>query len=222
MLFRSKIGDAINIQNFRAKKNTYSGLTELTITRDGKIDRISKVFDNVKINDQDKKNIPKNSAENSDESNPISAIKDIMEPKFFSYQASIIKDIRQITVYDGCASCFRKSENCNCNPKGILVPRIILNLLTEDESGTIRTALIGDLAENFLQTKADQIKILKQQNQLDEYLKRKNKELQGKEFIFRGRAKYSNYSENYEINANSFEPIDPLSEISNILEILDN
>jgi ssDNA-binding replication factor A large subunit len=217
-----KIGEVVYIQNFRAKKNAYSGLTELTLSRDGKMEPINKVINSIKVNPQDKTINSINSAENSNQSNSISEIKDITEPKFVSYKASIIKDIRQITIYEGCASCYRKPENCTCNPKGVLVPRIIVNLLTEDESGTIRTALIGDLAEKFLQTKAEEVKELKQKNQLDDFLKSKNKELQGKEFIFRGRAKYSNYSENYEINANSFEPIDTLNEISDILEIIDN
>ncbi len=99
---------------------------------------------------------------------------------------------------------------------------MILNLILDDESSTIRGTLMGEKAELLFNESTDNIKKLEENGELDEFLKKKNLELIGKEFIFRGKAKYSDFSDSYEINIRSFKEVSSELEAQNIVDILND
>jgi len=96
---------------------------------------------------------------------------------------------------------------------------MILNLILDDESSTIRGTLMGEKAELLFNESTDNIKRLEENGELDSFLK---EELIGKEFIFRGKAKFSDYSDNYEINIRSFKEVNSELEAKNIIDILND
>ena len=148
-------------------------------------------------------------------------IEDINQDDFYEFKGSIIQDIKRISLYTACSKCNRKIDNCKCDQQGEHVNRMILNLTLDDESSTIRGTLMGEKAELFLKESTDNIKKMEENGELEEFLKDKSLKLIGKEFIFRGKAKFSEYNDNYEINIRNFEEIDSELEAQNIIDILD-
>jgi len=99
---------------------------------------------------------------------------------------------------------------------------MILNLILDDKRSTIRGTLMGAKAELLYKESTDNIKRLEENGELDSFLKDKNLELIGKEFIFRGKAKFSDYNDNYEINIRSFKEVNSELEAQNIIDILND
>jgi hypothetical protein len=113
-------------------------------------------------------------------------------------------------------------DNCTCNPKGKMVERMILNLIIDDESDTIRAALIGDIADKILGDKAENVKKQMESADSSQFLKEINQKLLGKELILRGRAKFSQYSNAYEMNVNSFEEVNAVQESEKLIQQLES
>lgn len=210
-----KIDDSIKITNINAKLSTFSNEMEVSLRSKSIIEISNKIF---KI-DKTSKTLRKTQQESSTERKKI---EEINEDEFYEFKGSIIQDIKRITLYTACSKCNRKIDNCNCDEPGEQVNRMILNLILDDESSTIRGTLMGEKAELLFNESTDNIKKLEENGELDDFLKEKNLELIGKEFIFRGKAKFSDYSDNYEINIRSFKEINPELEAQNIIDILND
>ncbi len=208
------VGEVLLVEGLMAKINTYSNQMEATITRNGKITPIDKIIDTKKTIAPiaSKRSYPKLDRKN---------IEDITDPEFYEFKGSVIKEINRITTYSACSKCNRKYENCKCEIAGEQVNRMILNLLLDDESSTIRATLMGERAESFIGENTGRIVQLQENGELDPFLQEINRGLVGKEYIFRGKARYSNYSESYEISINSFEELDVEMEASRILSMLE-
>ncbi len=99
--------------------------------------------------------------------------------------------------------------------------RIIANAIVDDENDTIRITFMGDQAEQFLNDTSDNVKKIIDEGNLTEYLKQKSQDLLGKELILTGKAKYSQFSNGYEVNIMNFEPLDPEKEAQQLLSILE-
>lgn len=209
-----KVGDVLKVESLMAKINSYSNQMEATLTRNGLITQINKI---IETNKTISPTASKRSFQKLDRKN----IEDITEPEFYEFKGSIIKEINRITTYSACSKCNRKYENCKCDNPGEQVNRMILNLLLDDESSTIRATLMGERAEKFIGEKTDRIVELQEGGELESFLKERNRNLVGKEFVFRGKARFSNYSESYEISINSFEELDVEMEASRILSLLE-
>jgi hypothetical protein len=82
--------------------------------------------------------------------------------------------------------------------------------------------LIGDTAESFIGEKTDKVALLNEEGELEPLLQKINRELMGTEYIFNGRARYSDYSDSYEITINKFQPIDPIYEADQLLTMIEN
>ncbi|WP_371801945.1 hypothetical protein [Candidatus Lokiarchaeum ossiferum] len=209
-----KVGDVLSVESLMAKINSYSNQMEATLTRNGVITQIDKI---IETNKTIAPIASKNAFQKLDRKN----IEDITEPEFYEFKGSIIKEINRITTYSACSTCNRKYENCKCDNPGDQVNRMIINLLLDDESSTIRATLMGERAEKFIGEKTDRIVELQEGGELESFLKERNKSLVGKEFVFRGKARFSNYSESYEISINSFEELNVEMEASRILSLLE-
>jgi replication factor A1 len=210
-----KINDSLLINGLMVKLNSYSNNMEGSLTRAGNIEKIKKQFDKVKV-DIENKRINQSGNGNLERKE----IKEITQDSFYNFKGTIVKDINRITVYEGCKKCYRKTDNCNCDSKGETENRMILNLILDDGTNTIRATLMGNLAEQILGEKTDRIKDIMDNNELDAFLQSKNLDLVGKEYIFEGKAKYSSYSETYEVNVKRMKEIDPEMEAQNIISVI--
>lgn len=216
-----RVNDVLHIENARVKMNNYSGKPEANISRDGSVKKIEKA---IEVSLEVQKDIASAAKPTPEKLAPdkglISSITEVQKPEFYTIKATIVKDIKQITLYQGCSKCLKKLDNCQCSPKGTTVNRLILNLLLEDESGAIRGTLIGDGAEKIIGQTTDNLKSMSDNGTLSEFLKEKTTQFLGKEYIFRGKAKYSSYSQNFELTINSFEEINPEKETQLLMKIL--
>ena len=210
-----KVDDSIQINRVNVKMNSYSNEMEASLSPRSSIELLSKIFKT----DKTLKPIRKTQQESPSERKKI---EEINQDDFYEFKGSIIQDIKRITLYTACSKCNRKIDNCNCDNPGEQVNRMILNLILDDESSTIRGTLMGEKAELLFNESTDNIKRLEENGELDSFLKEKNLELIGKEFIFRGKAKFSDYSDNYEINIRSFKEANSELEAQNIIDILND
>ncbi len=210
-----KVNDSIQINKVIAKKNSYSNEMEASLTSKGYIENSNKIFKTDKTLQPLRKSQQESTSERK-------KIEEINQDDFYEVKGSIIQDIKRITIYTACSKCNRKIDNCKCDNPGDHVNRMILNLILDDESSTIRGTLMGEKAELLLKESTDNIKKMEENGELDVFLKEKTLELIGKEFIFRGKAKFSEYNDKYEINIRSFQEINPELEAQNIIDTLND
>lgn len=210
-----KVDDSIQIKKVIAKVNSYSNEMEASLSTRSSIEISNKNFKIKKTS----KTLRKPQQESTGERKKI---EEINEDDFYEFKGSIIQDIKKISLYTACSKCNRKIDNCKCDKPGEKVNRMILNLILDDESSTIRGTLMGEKAELFFNESTDNIKKMEENGKLDEFLKEKNLELIGKEFIFSGKAKFSDYNDKYEINIRSFKEVNPELEAQNTLDLLND
>ena len=210
-----KVDDSIQIKRVNAKKNPYSNEMEASLTSKGYIEMSNKIIKT----DKTLKSLRKTQQEGTNERKKI---EEINQNEFYEFKGSIIQDIKKISLYTACSKCNRKIDNCKCDNPGEQVNRMILNLILDDESSTIRGTFMGEKAELLLNESTDNIRNLEENGGLDEFLKEKNLGLIGKEYIFRGKAKYSDFSDSYEINIRSFQEVNSEIEAQNIIDILED
>lgn len=214
-----EIGDIVSIKNSSIRYSTYSSTNEITFVPGSELEKIDLKIPNAK--DIDHFNLSKQTQSPPGFSGNYKKISDISSPGNYEIKGTIAKEITQITIYDACPKCWKKIDNCTCEEKQESIPRIILNLTLDDESGTIRVSFIGELAEKILGSKTSDLKALRESPEFENYLKNISEKLVGKEIILRGRGKYSDYNDRYELNAYDFKEIDPIFEIDEIFKQID-
>ncbi|QEE14841.1 DUF2240 family protein [Promethearchaeum syntrophicum] len=210
-----KVDDSILIKKALVKINSYSNEMEASLSTRGSIERSEKTF-NIGERSKTLERTPPNSTTERKK------IEDINQDDFYEFKGSIIQEIKRIFFYIACSKCNRKIDNCKCDQQGDHVNRMILNLILDDESSTIRGTMMTKNAELLLNESTDNIKKMEENGELEEFLKNKSLELIGKEFIFSGKAKFSEYNDNYEINIARFKELDSELEAQNIIDILDD
>ncbi|MCK4370891.1 MAG: hypothetical protein KAW03_07470, partial [Candidatus Lokiarchaeota archaeon] len=100
--------------------------------------------------------------------------------------------------------------------------RMILNLIIDDGTGTIRTTFIGDQAEKLIGVETAKVVQLKETPEFEKFLEKKSSEFLGKDIVIKGRAKFSDFSEQFEIIVYDFKDInihDELERVMNKIEI---
>ena len=210
-----KVNDTIILKKVSAKINPYSNEMEASLSTRGSIEKSNKIIETNKTLKTIKKPDQGSNLERK-------KIEQINQDNFYEFKGSVIQEIKRITLYTACSKCNRKITNCTCENPGEEVNRMILNLTLDDESSTIRATLMGEKAEKFLNETTDNIKEMEENGELDNYINKKNLELIGKEFIFRGKARFSDFSDSYEVNIRSFEELDPEIEAEKIIDMLEN
>jgi len=136
----------------------------------------------------------------------------------YEIKGFIAKEINKITLYEACTKCFKKIDNCTCEIKEGSKHRMIFNLTIDDESATIRTTFIGDIAERFLGEDTDMILKIRDTPDFEKYLEKKSTDLLGKDIVIRGRAKYSDFSSAYEIVAFDFQDLNINKELEKVIK----
>lgn len=210
-----KNGAGFKLNNILIKYSNFSNRNEVSLTKNSSIEPIDLDFKEPKP----LKAIQKKS---SSASNMFTGryidIKDINSPGFFEIKGYVVKELDKIVIYQACKKCFRKVENCACDQKESTENRMIFNLTLDDGTSTIRTTFFGEKAEKLIGEETDIIKEIEDTPDYSEFLQRKGKELIGKDIIVRGKVKFSDYTNKYEIAANTFKLLNINEELESIME----
>lgn len=214
-----KLGDGVSLKNVLVKFNSFSSRNEVSFSTTSEINKIDLEIQDVKNISQDY------STQGTDKtkfSGKYTNISEINSSGRFEVKGFIAKEISNITIYNSCPDCFKKVENCTCDIKKDSIPRMILNLTLDDESGTIRGSFIGDLAEKILGVKTSDLILIKETPEFEDFLKKISEKLLGKEIIIKGKCKFNDFSNNYEINVYDFKEVDPILELKHIVKEIES
>ncbi len=216
-----KIGDNIKLTKILTKMNNFSGMNEATFRRNSSIEKnidlkLKKTFELPEKKSQG------NLGRGNFTGNYIE-IKDITSDGLVEIKGMIAKEITRITVYEACKVCRRKADNCKCSggPKETEY-KMILNLIIDDGTDTIRTSFIGNMAETLLNLEPIDVKMEIDGENAETFLKDISIQLLGRDLELVGRAKYSEYSSSYEIVVSNFRSIDPENEAKKILQEIES
>lgn len=77
---------------------------------------------------------------------------------------------------------------------------------------------MGDLAEKLIGVETYKIVQLKETPEFEKFLEKKSSEFLGKDIIIKGRAKFSDYTNMYEISAYDFKDIDVDDELESVMK----
>ncbi len=216
-----KEGANMHIDGIYTRFNSYSNQMEANLSRrGGSISLIDKDIDAIEVNKR-KISTPKSFSDFYD-SKSRSEIEKINSSENYQFKGTVVKELNRIYIYNACSECGRKIDNCSCEEPHEEVNRMVLNCVVDDGTSTVRVTFFGDEAEEFLGDSADLVHEKQLNGTFDQYLKEKNKQLLGREFIFTGKGKYSDYTSKYEVSVSSFQKIDPIKESKRIIELIEN
>ncbi|MFX1493292.1 MAG: DUF2240 family protein [Promethearchaeota archaeon] len=202
----------VMIKNALLKYNNFSGKKEASIIEETNLEIINLTLSNLK------KFEGISESRNISHSNNITKISDINTSGIFEIKGLIAKEINRINIYNACSRCLRKIENCNCEEKGEIKPRMILNLLIDDESGVMRSSFIGDIAEKLLGKETEIIMKVMDTPDYDKILEKLSSQLVGRDIYIKGKVKFSDYSNAYELNAFDFQEVDVDYDLEQIIK----
>ncbi|MHA1293914.1 MAG: DUF2240 family protein [Promethearchaeota archaeon] len=205
-----KVGKGVLLKKVLIKYSNFSGRNEISFINESSIEIIKKEIENLK-----KLKVIKN-RKNSDFTKNYTKIESINSSTVVEIKGFIVKELNNITIYEACSKCFKKIDNCICTEKGDIENRMIINIIIDDESGTIRATFIGDIAEKLIGEKTQIIYKLKNTPDFNKFLEKKSKELLGKDLILKGKIKFSDFSNSYELIVYDFQEV----KINEELEIL--
>ena len=149
-------------------------------------------------------------------------IDSINSSDFLEIKGFIVKELNNINIYEACTNCHKKIDNCTCGNSESTEHRMILNLIIDDGSGTIRTTLIGEQAEKLLGINTEKIVQIKDAPDFDKFLEKKSSEVLGKDIVIRGKARFSDYSNSYEISVYDFKGVNVDEELETIIKEIES
>ncbi|MCK4286710.1 MAG: hypothetical protein KAX18_10935, partial [Candidatus Lokiarchaeota archaeon] len=182
------IGQGLLLKNVMVKYSNFSQRNEISLIDESTLELKEFEIENLKMIDITKTNSRTNFSGNYQKIDSINASTNI-ELKGF-----ITRDLSNITIYEACTKCFKKVDNCTCNTANETEFRMIINLIIDDGSGSIRVTFIGDIAEKLIMVKTEKLVQIKETPDFDKFLEKKSSELSGKDIIIKGKAKFSDYS----------------------------
>jgi replication factor A1 len=197
-----EINQGVLLKNVLPKYSTFSKRTEITFIPSSKLEFID--LDISELKHIDTKRTSKKSVGFSRE---YSKIEDIDSPGFFEIKGVIVKLFENITVYDACPKCFKKVDNCTCEDPGDPEKRMILNLIIDDGRSTIRTTFIGEQAEKIINKDTEIISQIINTPDYNKFIEELSQNLLGKDLIIRGKAKFSDFSNSYELITYKFKEV---------------
>ncbi|MFX1389696.1 MAG: DUF2240 family protein [Promethearchaeota archaeon] len=206
------VGQGISLKDVLVKFSSFSNRNEISLINDS----------NCELKDLEIKNLKTIDTKIQERSGSFSGnytkINSIQNPGTFELKGFIAKDLNKITVYEACKNCYKKVENCTCDNGENTEFRMITNLIIDDGTGTIRTTLIGDQAEKLIGVDTAKIVQLKETPEFEKFIEKKSSELLGKDIIIKGRAKFSDFSNQYEISVYDFKDISVDDELERVMK----
>ena len=82
----------------------------------------------------------------------------------------------------------------------------------------MRATFFGETAERIIGEKADLIVQLQETPDFERFLENKSKELLGKDIIIKGRAKFSEFTNSYDLNVSDFTEVDIGKELERLMK----
>jgi replication factor A1 len=198
-LEKLSIGQGLLLNNVMVRFSNFSQRNEISLINESTLELKEFEIENLKMLDITKTNSQANFSGNYKKIDSINASMNI-ELKGF-----IARDLNNITIYEACTKCFKKVDNCVCNTVNETEFRMIVNLIIDDGSGSIRATFIGDIAEKLMMVKTEKLVQIKETPDFDKFMEKKSSELLGKDIIIKGKAKFSDYSNSYELMAYEFK-----------------
>ena len=196
------IGQGLLLKNIMIRYSNFSERNEVSLINESTLELKDFDIENLKTMDITKTNQGGNFSGNYKKIDSINTSANI-ELKGF-----IARDLNNITIYEACTKCFKKVDNCLCDTTNETEFRMIVNLIIDDGSGSIRATFIGDIAENLMMVKTENLVQIKETPDFDKFMEKKSSEFLGKDIIIKGKAKFSDYSNSYEIMAYDFKYLD--------------
>ena len=202
-----KNGEGISLKNVTLRFSNYWDKNEANISTDSSIEKIDLKISNLKIAETPIK------GKTSEFSKNFTEIDSIQSDGFFEIKGVISSELKNIRFYEACSNCRRKIDNCTCDQKGDSKLTMIISQYIEDESGRIRATFIGEAAEKLIGSKADLIAKVKDTPDYEKLLENFSSEMVGKDIILKGRVKFSDYTDSYEITASNFQDLNVEDEL---------
>lgn len=203
-----EVGKGVFLKNVLIRFSNFSKRKEVSFTKTSKLEFIDLDISEVKEIDESKPGKTKSTF-----TRDYTKLKNIDSPGFYEIKGVVVKEIKNITVYEACSKCYKKIDNCRCENPGDIEKRMILNLIVDDGTDTIRTTFIGDQAEDLLNEETEVVSQIIDTPDYNEFLDKISKQLLGKDVIIRGKAKFSDFSKKYEIIAYDFKELDVEKEL---------
>ena len=210
-----KNGDGVLLKDVELKYNNYSEKNEVTIAIDSSIEKIDLKIENIKISE------PSTKSKQNNFSGNFTDINTIQSSGFFEIKGVISNELKNIRFYEACSECRRKIDNCTCDNAGDKKLTMITSHFLEDESGKIRATFIGEAAEKLVGEKAELIVKVKDTPDYEKLLTKLSSSIIGRDIMIKGRVKFNDYSDAYEIVASNFQDINVDDDLENrIKEIM--
>jgi len=210
-----KNGDGVLLKDVELRYNNYSQKNEVTISIDSSIEKIDLKIENIKISK------PSENFKQNNFSGNFTDINTIQSSGFFELKGVISNELKNIRFYEACSECRKKIDNCTCNKAGDKKLTMITSHFLEDESGRIRATFIGEAAEKLVGEKAELIVKVKDTPDYEKLLKKLSSSIIGRDIMIKGRVKFNDYSDAYEIVASNFQDINVNDDLENrIKEIM--
>jgi replication factor A1 len=145
-------------------------------------------------------------------------ISDVKEGGYYEVKASLVQVFRRNMFYEVCPVCNSRLNEGKCNEHGPVTPQfnVVISGVIDDGTENIRVVFFRDVAEKVFGKTVTELRNLsmKESNPMDVYDYFDNL---GKDFIFRGRVKRNQFTENVEMVVNEMEEVDVRKEIENLL-----
>jgi len=210
-----KNGDGVLLKDVELRYNNYSQKNEVTVAIDSSIEKIDLKIENIKISK------PSTNFKQNNFSGNFTDINTIQSSGFFELKGVISNELKNIRFYEACSECRKKIDNCTCEKAGDKKLTMITSHFLEDESGRIRATFIGEAAEKLVGEKAELIVKVKDTPDYEKLLKKLSSSIIGRDIMIKGRVKFNDYSDAYEIVASNFQDISVNDDLENrIKEIM--
>ena len=211
-----KVNDGIYLKNVLVKYNDFSRRNEVSLISDSVIEKKKLNFTDLKIQDTSKIESVKKFTDN------FTDITSIQSSGFFQVKGFFPREFSKIRLYEACSICNKKYENCTCEEKGIKKARMIINQLFEDQTGRIRVTFIGDIAERLIGVSAEEVKELIDTPDYEDLLNKKSSQIVGRDLMIKGRAKFNDFTNNYEIMVSDFQELNIKEDLDKIIKEIEN
>ncbi|MFX0003623.1 MAG: DUF2240 family protein, partial [Candidatus Hermodarchaeota archaeon] len=145
------VGQGLSLKNVLVKYSNFSSRNEISLINESILELIELDIKNLKSIQQSRKERPINFTGN------YIKIDTINTPGIIEIKGFVAKDLNKITIYEACKNCRKKVENCTCDKPEDTEYRMILNLIIDDGTGTIRSTFMGELAEKLIGVETNNI-----------------------------------------------------------------
>ncbi|MHA1391251.1 MAG: DUF2240 family protein [Promethearchaeota archaeon] len=207
-----KNGDGVLLKDVELRFNNYSQKNEVTISIDSSIEKIDLKIENIKVSE------PSANFKQNNFSGNFTDINTIQSSGFFEIKGVISNELKNIRFYEACSECRKKIDNCTCDKAGDKKLTMITSHFLEDESGKIRATFIGEAAEKLVGEKAELIVKVKDTPDYEKLLRKLSSSIIGRDIMIKGRVKFNDYSDAYEIVASNFQDINVDDDLENRLK----